>query len=181
MKTICTLRGQKGKNRLPEPKNGIWGPKSVWSCDISIDREFYMEQQKTYFQGSKRKKISLQKRNLGPKISMVEWNIHRSGILHGTKLNIHLEVKKGENKSSEPKNGIWGQKSVSSCDISIVREFNMEQGKRYFWGFKRRIKPSEPKKEIGDLKSVWSCDISIIQEFYIEQQKIYIQTSKSKK
>jgi hypothetical protein len=32
-----------GKNRLPEPKNGIWGPKSVWSCDISIDRKFYME------------------------------------------------------------------------------------------------------------------------------------------
>jgi hypothetical protein len=39
----------------PEPKNGVWGPKSVWSCDISIDREFYMEQEKIYFWGSKRR------------------------------------------------------------------------------------------------------------------------------
>jgi hypothetical protein len=39
-----TIRGQKGENRLPELNNGIWGPKSVWSCDISIVREFYMAQ-----------------------------------------------------------------------------------------------------------------------------------------
>jgi hypothetical protein len=32
---------QKGENKPSEPKNGIWAPKSVWSCDISIDREFY--------------------------------------------------------------------------------------------------------------------------------------------
>jgi hypothetical protein len=38
-----TFGGQKGENRPREPKNGIWGPKSIWSCDISIDREFYME------------------------------------------------------------------------------------------------------------------------------------------
>jgi hypothetical protein len=38
-----TFGGQKVKNRPPEPKNGIWGPKSIWLCDISIDREFYME------------------------------------------------------------------------------------------------------------------------------------------
>jgi hypothetical protein len=35
--------GQNGENRPPEPKNRIWGPKSIWSCDISIDQEFYME------------------------------------------------------------------------------------------------------------------------------------------
>jgi hypothetical protein len=38
-----TFGGQKGENRPAEPTNGIWGPKSIWSCDISIDREFYME------------------------------------------------------------------------------------------------------------------------------------------
>jgi hypothetical protein len=29
-----TLGGQKGENRLSEPKNRIWGPNSVWSCGI---------------------------------------------------------------------------------------------------------------------------------------------------
>jgi hypothetical protein len=29
-----------------ESKNGNWAPKSVWSCDISNDREFYMKQEK---------------------------------------------------------------------------------------------------------------------------------------
>jgi hypothetical protein len=42
-KKIYTFGGQKGENRPSEPKNGIWGPISIWSCDISIDREFYME------------------------------------------------------------------------------------------------------------------------------------------
>jgi hypothetical protein len=32
-----TFGGQRGENRPPEPKNGIWGAKSIWSCDISID------------------------------------------------------------------------------------------------------------------------------------------------
>jgi hypothetical protein len=52
-----TFGGQKGKNRPSEPKNGIWGPKSVWSCDIyniSIDRDFYIEQEKIFFRGSER-------------------------------------------------------------------------------------------------------------------------------
>jgi hypothetical protein len=56
MKKIYTFGGQKVKNRPPEPKNQIWGPKSVWSCDISIDREFYIEQEKIYFWGTKRRK-----------------------------------------------------------------------------------------------------------------------------
>jgi hypothetical protein len=67
---IYTFRGQNGKNRSPEPKNGSWGPKSIWSCDISIDREFHMEQEKIYFWGSKTE-FGAQKRNLGPKISMI--------------------------------------------------------------------------------------------------------------
>jgi hypothetical protein len=44
-----TFGYQKGKNRPPEPKNGICGPKSVCSCDTSIDRKFNMEQEKIYF------------------------------------------------------------------------------------------------------------------------------------
>jgi hypothetical protein len=55
MKKICSFRGQNGKNRLPEPKDGIWGPKSLWSCDISIVREFNMEQEKRYFWGLKKR------------------------------------------------------------------------------------------------------------------------------
>jgi hypothetical protein len=46
---IYTFRGQKGKNRTLEPKNGIWGPKSVWSCDISIDQEFNKDEEHIYF------------------------------------------------------------------------------------------------------------------------------------
>jgi hypothetical protein len=38
-----TFGGQKGENRLPEPKNGIWGPKSAWPSDMSIDRKYNME------------------------------------------------------------------------------------------------------------------------------------------
>jgi hypothetical protein len=50
-----TFGSQKGENRPREPKNGIWGLKSVWSCDISIDWKFYIEQEKVYFWGSKGK------------------------------------------------------------------------------------------------------------------------------
>jgi hypothetical protein len=51
-----TFGGQKSENRPPEPKNEIWGPKSIWSCDISIDQEFYTEQEKISFWGSKMRK-----------------------------------------------------------------------------------------------------------------------------
>jgi hypothetical protein len=53
MKKICTVRGRKCKNEPAEPKNGILGPKSVWSCDISIEREFHMKQKKIYLEGQK--------------------------------------------------------------------------------------------------------------------------------
>jgi hypothetical protein len=49
MKKIYTLRGQQVKNRLSEPKNGIWGPKSVWLCDMSIDQEFNIDEENIYF------------------------------------------------------------------------------------------------------------------------------------
>jgi hypothetical protein len=50
-KKVYYFWGQKGENKLSEPEYEIWAPKSVWSCDISIDREFYMEQEKIYFWG----------------------------------------------------------------------------------------------------------------------------------
>jgi hypothetical protein len=49
MKKIYTFRGRKGKNRPPEPKNGIWGQKPVWTCDISIDQEFNIDEENVYF------------------------------------------------------------------------------------------------------------------------------------
>jgi hypothetical protein len=50
------LRVQIGKNKPSEPKNGIWVPKLVFSCDISIDRKFCEDEEKIYFEGSKRQK-----------------------------------------------------------------------------------------------------------------------------
>jgi hypothetical protein len=48
-----TFGGQKDNKRPLEPKNEISGPKSKWSCDISIVREFYMEREKHTFGGQK--------------------------------------------------------------------------------------------------------------------------------
>jgi hypothetical protein len=42
------------KGTVRSPKNGISTPNSLWSCGISIDREFYIEQEKIYTWGSKR-------------------------------------------------------------------------------------------------------------------------------
>jgi hypothetical protein len=51
---IHTCSGQKGGNEPSEAKNGIWGPKSVWSCDMSIDRKFCTVEGKMYiFRGQK--------------------------------------------------------------------------------------------------------------------------------
>jgi hypothetical protein len=74
MKKKYTFGGgaYKGENKPSEPKKRIWGPKSVWSCDISIDRKFYMEQEKI---NSKRRKKALRakKRNLGLKKSKINF------------------------------------------------------------------------------------------------------------
>jgi hypothetical protein len=48
-----TFGGQKGGKSLQSPK-------LVCSCDISIDRKIYIENEKIYFWGSKSQKISLQ-------------------------------------------------------------------------------------------------------------------------
>jgi hypothetical protein len=51
-----TLGGQNGKNMPPEPKNGIWGPKSIWPCD----KYFTLSKKKYTLRGVKKEKISLQ-------------------------------------------------------------------------------------------------------------------------
>jgi hypothetical protein len=43
------LRGQKDENKPSKPKNGNWVPKSVWSCDISIDEEFIIDEENICF------------------------------------------------------------------------------------------------------------------------------------
>jgi hypothetical protein len=60
-KTKYSFRRQKEKDKPCEPNNGIWAPKSVGSCDISIDREFYMEQEKIIYQSCPEKKSKLEK------------------------------------------------------------------------------------------------------------------------
>jgi hypothetical protein len=65
---------------------------------------------------------------------------------------------KGKNRPPEPKNGIWGLKSVWSCDIFIDQEFNIYEKNIYiFRGRKFENEPAEPKNEIWGPKSVWSC------------------------
>jgi hypothetical protein len=49
MKKLNAFRVPKVKNWPPEPKNGIWVPKIVWSCDISIDQEFNIDEENIYF------------------------------------------------------------------------------------------------------------------------------------
>jgi hypothetical protein len=58
MTKIYSFRG-KSENRPPEPKNGIWVPKSVKSCDIFFNQEFNIDEENLYFSGLKRQKLAL--------------------------------------------------------------------------------------------------------------------------
>jgi hypothetical protein len=49
MKKIYAFRGRRGENKPSEPKNGIWGQKSVWWCEIAIDQEFNIDEENIYF------------------------------------------------------------------------------------------------------------------------------------
>jgi hypothetical protein len=60
---------------------------------------------------------------LGPKINMVVLHIHRLNGFRG---------QTGENRPSEPKNGICAPRSVLLCDKSIDREFYTNQEKYTF-------------------------------------------------
>jgi hypothetical protein len=99
---------------------------------------------------------------------------HQSGILHAARKCILLGGQHGENKPSEPKNGIKAPKSVWSCEISIDWKFYIEQEKTYFWGSKGENKPLEPENGICAPKSVWSCEIYIDREFYMEPKKYFL-------
>jgi hypothetical protein len=68
MKKICTIRGQNGEKRPTEPRNEIWGPQSLWSFDLFIVREIYMEQKKHTFGGEKAK--------IGPQSPKTDFRAH---------------------------------------------------------------------------------------------------------
>jgi hypothetical protein len=93
---------------------------------------------------------------------------HVKGSFTYSKKKYTLGGQKGENKTSVPKYGIWGPKSVWSCDIYIDRELYMQQENIRYVGRKGENKPSEPKNGIWGSKSIWSCDISIDREFSME-------------
>jgi hypothetical protein len=87
---------------------------------------------------------------------------------------------KGENKHSEPKNGILAPKLVWSCDVSIYREFFIVE-KKYAFRRQKAISLSYFKRKLALTdqfgiwapKSVWSCDIFIDREFNKDSEKIF--------
>jgi hypothetical protein len=99
----------------------------------------------------------------------------RLEILHGAKKNT-FGGKTKENKPSESKNGIWGPKSIWSCDRHIHRSrISHRSRKNILLGVKKvKISLQSPKPEFGaqngiwSPKPIWSCDISIVREFYME-------------
>jgi hypothetical protein len=86
------FQGSKSKNRPPEPENGIWGPKSVWSCDISIDRKG-------------EKKPSEPKNGIRGQNQYNRVTYPSIGHFTGSKKIYTFGGQKGENKASDPKNG----------------------------------------------------------------------------
>jgi hypothetical protein len=98
---------------VKKPKNGIWGPKSVWLCDFSIDREFYKKREKIYF-GVKKTKI-------GPQSPKTEFGApdQFGRVIYPSIRNFTRSKKKytfrGQkcgNIPLEPNKRIWGPKSV---------------------------------------------------------------------
>jgi hypothetical protein len=77
-----------GQNKPLEPKNGIWGPKSEWSCGTFFVREFYEEQDKLFIWGTQRRRNAFRAQN--------QYSIHRLVFVHGTRKNILLRVKKAK-------------------------------------------------------------------------------------
>jgi hypothetical protein len=97
-----------GAKGLPEPKNGIWGPTSVWSCDTFIDWKSHVVR-KNILLGVQKAKISLP----SPKTEFGAQNQYARVIYPSTSIeNFTCSKKKytfggqiGKNKPSEPKNG----------------------------------------------------------------------------
>jgi hypothetical protein len=77
-----TFGVQKGENKpsgcFKVSEHGVWAPKSVWSCDISIDLKFYMNQDfkiKYSFNGQKGENKPNPNMDRRP---IIYENIHRS-------------------------------------------------------------------------------------------------------
>jgi hypothetical protein len=98
----------------------------------------FTKSKKKFTFGVKKAKISFraQKWNLGPKINMVVWHIHRSRSTWSKK-KYTCGGQKSKNSPPEPKNGIRGPKSVWSSDYWNI-----------LLGSKRQKKPSESKHRI---------------------------------
>jgi hypothetical protein len=69
-----TFGGEKAKISLHSPKTKFWTQKRIWSCNIFIDRNFDMEDEKIYDENmpSEPKNgiwgaFRAQKQNMGPK------------------------------------------------------------------------------------------------------------------
>jgi hypothetical protein len=71
--------GQKGKNRSLEPKNGIWGPKSVWSVIYPSIWNFTWSKKKHTFAGQKGKNKPSEPKNgtWAPKIQKYMFALKR--------------------------------------------------------------------------------------------------------
>jgi hypothetical protein len=65
MKKIYIFRGQYGKSRPPEPKNGNYGPKSVWSGRVIYPSigNFTWSKKKYTFGGQKSENNPIEARN----------------------------------------------------------------------------------------------------------------------
>jgi hypothetical protein len=122
-KENISSKGSEGENRPSEPKNGIWekiypqSPKkeSVWSCP-SIGN-FYTKQEKIYFWGSKRQKLSFRSTNMEFGAQNQYGRVIYPSIGNFILMKkIHVfRCEKGENKPSEPKHWIWAPKSDWLC------------------------------------------------------------------
>jgi hypothetical protein len=152
MKKKYTYRGQKGKNKPSEPNNGIWAPKTVRSCHISIDQKFHSDKEKVFFQGSKDKnKPSEPKNGMWAPKSVWSCDISVDQKFHADEEKVYFQGSKDKNKPSEPKNGMWAPKSVWSVVWYIGRsEVSCRWRKSILSGVKKaKISLQSPTTEFG--------------------------------
>jgi hypothetical protein len=88
------------------PRLGIEGAQKLnRSCASSVHRKFYIDEENMY-----------KKPKTCPQSPKTEFVIFPSiGNFTCSKKKYYFGGQKGENKPSEPKNGIWGPKSVRLC------------------------------------------------------------------
>jgi hypothetical protein len=80
-----------------------------------------------------------------PKINMVVWYIHRSGILHKARKNILLGVKKVKISPQSPKTEFWAQNQYGRVIYPSIGNFTWSKKKYTFGGQKGKNKVSVPE------------------------------------